>query len=152
MNRWPGHVQPTDGPMLPQRSICWQYLNSWIGHNWFSNNCSPNCLVTRFCEHFHVYIILCLVNLVLSGYCSVYCGASILCCRYDDLHEDNIMSKYSPENNDTLTQCWFNVGSASQTVAQHLISIGSMCRVGWGSGQTTYNHHIRFRTIINIEF
>ena len=32
---------------------------------------------------------------------------------------------------DTLTQCWTNVGPASQTVAQHWPIIGSMSRVFW---------------------
>ena len=36
-----------------------------------------------------------------------------------------------PSKHDTLNQCWFNVGPASATLAQHYSSIGSMCRVFW---------------------
>ena len=36
-----------------------------------------------------------------------------------------------PIEHDTLKQCWFNVGSASQRVGQHKTNINSMCRVCW---------------------
>ena len=32
---------------------------------------------------------------------------------------------------DTLAQCWFNVGPASQTMVQHLTNIGSVYRADW---------------------
>ena len=39
--------------------------------------------------------------------------------------------KLPPSKHDTLKQCWFNVGPASQTVGQHLTNIVSMRRVFW---------------------
>ena len=38
-----------------------------------------------------------------------------------------------PGRHETLTQCWFNVGPASATLAQHLSNIGSMFMCKWGS-------------------
>ena len=41
-----------------------------------------------------------------------------------------------PSKHGTLTQCWFNVGPASQTLVQQWTSIGSMSRAHWDAPST----------------
>ena len=42
-----------------------------------------------------------------------------------------IKSNREPSKQETLNQCWFNVGPESETMGQHYISIGSTSRVCW---------------------
>ena len=50
---------------------------------------------------------------------------------------------------DTLTQCWTNVGPASQTVAKHWSNIGTMSRVFWYMSNVIFLDRLHSR--INIQ-
>ena len=43
--------------------------------------------------------------------------------------DSNVTKDHAPSKHDTLTQCWFNVGPASQKVGEHRHNIGLVYRV-----------------------
>ena len=44
-----------------------------------------------------------------------------------------------PSKHETSSQCWFNVGPASQTVDQHKTKIGSMSHLCWSTDPNTFH-------------
>ena len=70
-------------------------------------------------------------------YYNVYTGFVVEGCIATTVYH----GRYTPSQHETFTQCWYNVGPSSETLAQHCTNIGWTSRVCWAARYFTHRIH-----------